>query len=219
MWARALVAVGACAVIASASLPAAADAPRGDPRLIRLSDRGPAFLAYDGTPDFTLAGRDWPVSLVFAGHATVGKVKRALRGLGFTRTGHLEYLGYRVGSQGPRFDGDRGLKTRCDRDGTDVHLRIYAPTATGRFTDPEYGDVVIATAHLDRGDTCGTPPTLFGFSERAEGRVASLVAARLHWPVKPDELDLGNAEPYRRDIADSAHVWWSDGRATLITVP
>jgi hypothetical protein len=37
--------------------------------------------------------------------------------------------------------------------------------------------------------------------------------------VKRDELDLGNAEPYRRDVADSAHVWWSDGRATLITVP
>src|SRR3954454_9852845 len=160
MGARALVAVGACVVIASASLPAAADAPRGDPRLIRLSDRGPAFLAYDGTPDFAERGRDWPVSLVFAGHASVGKVKRGLRRLGFTRRGHLEYLGYRVGAQGPRFDGDRGLKTPCDGAGTDVHVRLYAPSATDRFTDPEYGDVVIGTAHLDRADVCGTPPTM-----------------------------------------------------------
>ncbi|MEA2321484.1 MAG: hypothetical protein QOD81_1334 [Solirubrobacteraceae bacterium] len=219
MAARALVAVVACLAIAVAALPAAADAPRGDPRLIRLSDRGPAFLAYDGTPDFGLGGRDWPVSLVFVGHASVTRVKQALRGLGFTRRGHLQYLGYRVGAGSPRFDGDRGLKTKCDSDGTDVHLRIYAPTATDRFTDPRYGDVVVATTHLDRGDGCRTPPTLFGFSERAENRIASLVAARLHWAVKPDALDLGNAEPYRRDIADSAHVWWSDGRATLITVP
>jgi hypothetical protein len=219
MSARTLVAVVVCSAIGAAALPAAADAPRGEPRLIRLSDGGPAFLAYDGTPDFAPAGRDWPVSLVFAGHASVGKVKRAVRGLGFTRTGHIEYLGYRVGSASPRFDGDRGLKTKCDSAGTDVHLRIYAPTATDRFTDPEFGDVVVATTHLDRGDGCRTPPTLFGFSERAEDRVASLIAARLHWPVKRDELDLGNEEPYRRDIADSAHVWWSDGRATLITVP
>src|SRR4051812_41588213 len=104
MAARTLVAVVVGVAIAPASLPAAADAPRGDPRLIRLSDSGPAFLAYDGTPDFTRAGRDWPVSLVFAGHASVGKIKRALRKRGFPRRGHLVYLGYRVGSQGPRFD-------------------------------------------------------------------------------------------------------------------
>jgi hypothetical protein len=217
--ARAFVAVVVGVAIASASWPAAADVPRGDPRLIRLSDRGPAFLAYDGTPDFTLAGRDWPVSLVFVGHASVGKIKRALRTLGFTRRGNLVYLGYRAGSQGPRFDGDRGLKTPCDSAGTDVHVRLYAPSATDRFTDPQYGDVVVGTTHLDRADVCGTPPTMFGFSERAEDRIASLVASRLHWSVKRDELDLGNAEPYRRDVADSAHVWWSDGRATLITVP
>jgi hypothetical protein len=216
---RTLVAVVAGVAIASAALPAAADAPRGALRLIRLSERGPAFLAYDGTPDFARAGRDWPVSIVFAGHASVGKVKQALRGIGFTRRGHLVYLGYRIGAQGPRFDGDRGLKTPCDSAGTDVHLRIYAPTATDRFPDPEFGDVVVATTHFDRADACGTPPTLFGFSEVAEDRVASLVAARLHWRVQRDELDLANAEPYRRDVADSAHVWWSDGRATLITVP
>ena len=39
------------------------------------------------------------------------------------------------------------------------------------------------------------------------------------WRVQPDRLALGNDEPYRREISDPAHIWWSDGRATVITVP
>ncbi|MBI5104434.1 MAG: hypothetical protein HZB46_05510 [Solirubrobacterales bacterium] len=202
-----------------AAFPASADTPGRAPTLVRLSERGPAFLAYDGTPDFRAAGRDWPVSIVFAGAATVPKVKAALRSVGFTRRGEIRFLAYRVGASSPRFDGDRGLKTACDANGTDVHVRLYAPSRTDRFQDPEYGSVVIATAHLDRADGCSTPPKLFGFSEEAEGRIAGLAARRLRWRVRPDHLDLGNAEPLRRDVRDSAHVWWSDGRATLITVP
>jgi hypothetical protein len=198
---------------------APADAARQAPALIRLSERGPAFLAYDGAPDFATGNRDWPVSLIFAGHASVGKIKRALRVVGFTRSGHARYLGYRTGSGSPRFDGDRGLKTPCGADGTDVHLRLYAPSATDHFTDPDYGSVVVATAHLDRADGCSTPPTMFGFSEEAERQIAAIVAHRLGWRVQRNRLALGNAEPYRRDITDSGHVWWSDGRATLITVP
>ena len=78
---------------------------------------------------------------------------------------------------------------------------------------------VVATAHLDRADGCSTPPTLFGFSEEAERRIADIVASRLGWRVQRNHLALGNAEAYRRDATDSGHVWWSDGRATLITVP
>jgi hypothetical protein len=192
---------------------------RRAPALVRLSERGPEFLAYDGGPDFATGHRDWPVSLVFAGHATVGKVKRALRSVGFTRRGYPSYLAYRTGSGSPRFDGDRGLKTACGADGTDVHLRLYAPSATDSFSDPEYGSVVVATTHLDRADGCSTPPVMFGFSEEAERRVAEIVAKRLGWAVQRNRIALGNAEPYRRDITDSGHVWWSDGRATLITVP
>jgi hypothetical protein len=185
---------------------------------VRLSDAGPAFLAYDGDAGFDRRRSDWPVSLVFAGNASVGKVKRGLSQLGLTRTGHTRYLAYRVGSQSARFDGDRGLKSACDRSGTDVHVRLYAPTATDRFIDPEYGSVVVGTAHLDRADGCSVPPRLFGFSEAAERRVGELLSRR-GWRVQPDRLDLGNAEPYRRDISDPAHVWLSNGRATLITVP
>jgi hypothetical protein len=32
-------------------------------------------------------------------------------------------------------------------------------------------------------------------------------------------VSLGNAEPYRRDLAAPDHLWWNDGHATLISVP
>ena len=39
------------------------------------------------------------------------------------------------------------------------------------------------------------------------------------WYVRRDGVALGNAEPFRRDLAAPDHLWWSDGRATLISVP
>jgi hypothetical protein len=217
---RRIVLLIAVTAAATAVLPAAADAPRSSPVLIRLSERGPAFLGYDGAANLTAAQRDWPVSLIFGGHATVGKVKTALRRVGFTRRGEVRYLAYRALPGGTvRFDGDRGLKTVCAADGSDLHLRLYAPTATDRFMDREYGSVVVATAHLDRAEGCSTPPKLFGFSEAAERRIAAIVGRQLRWRVQADRIVLGNTEPYRRDVRDSAHVWWSNGRATLITVP
>jgi hypothetical protein len=57
------------------------------PAFVRLSPHGPRFAPYDGTPSLGRAGRDWPVSLVFTGEATVGKVKQALRAIGFTHLG------------------------------------------------------------------------------------------------------------------------------------
>jgi hypothetical protein len=158
------------------------------------------------------------VSLVFAGDASITKVKRAMRAAGLTRIGHTRYLAYRNSDGTIRFDGDRGLKGPCDSNGTDVHVRLYAPTATDRFIDPKFGSVVLGTAHLDRADGCSVQPTMFGFSEEAEQRAGALLARR-GWQVQPDRLALGNGEPYRRELADPAHVWLGDGRATLITVP
>lgn len=192
--------------------------PLHRPQLVRLSEGGPAFLAYDGDPNLDPNRRDWPVSLVFAGRASIAKVKRALRASGLTRSGYTHYLAYRAGGARLRFDGDSGLKSGCDHDGSDVHVRLYAPTATDRFIDPRFGSVVVGTAHIDRADGCSVPPTLFGFSEDAERRVATLLARR-RWQVQANRLMLGNNEPYRRDVGDPAHVWRSNGQATLITVP
>jgi hypothetical protein len=194
------------------------DVSRRPPRLVRLSDGGPAFVNYDGNAGQSSLGRDWPVSLIFAGNASIANVKSALRRAGLTRTGLTNYLAYRVGSRALRLDGDRGLKTPCDAAGTDLHVRLYAPGPKNRFIDPKFGSVVVGTTHLDHADGCSAPPTVFGFSELAERRVASLLARR-GWRVQVDRLPLGNAEPYRRAVSDPAHVWWSDGRATLITVP
>jgi hypothetical protein len=187
-------------------------------RLVRLSPGGPSFSNYDGTKALGAPGRDWPVSLVFTGHATVGKVKKALRSVGFTHRGERRWLAYRTGGGTVRYDGDRGVKTTCDANGTDVHLRLYAPPKASHFTDPRFGSVVIATAHLDRGEGRSAPPRMFGFSEVAEGRVAD-AAARLGWRVQRNAVALGNAEAYRRDLAVPDHVWWSNGRATVIRVP
>jgi hypothetical protein len=188
------------------------------PQLVQASESGPAFLSYDGSPALDPRLSDWPVSLVFAGHANVDKVKDALRRLGLTHRGLPHYLAYRRPGAGVRFDGDRGLKTACDRAGTDVHLRLYAPAEVDHFTDPELGSFVVATTHLDQHDTCATGAPRFGFSEAAEQRIGGL-ARRLGWVVQPDRLALGNAEPYRRDIRDPGHLWFGDGRATVIWVP
>jgi hypothetical protein len=217
----ALGAIGAALALLAASCGGAAPpdgVARQAPHLVRLSDSGPAFLSYDGEPNLETSGRDWPVSLVFAGNASIAKVKSALRRVGLTRRGLTKHLAYRVGAGTLRFDADAGLKTPCDANGTDVHVRLYAPSATNRFVDPEFGSVVVGTTHLDHADGCGAPPTRFGSSEIAERRVGTLLGRR-GWRVQVDRLALGNAEPYRRDVSDPAHIWWGDGLATVITVP
>jgi hypothetical protein len=205
-------------VVAALTLPASGDVPSETAAFVQLSDGGPSFLAYDGTASFDAEGHDWPVSLVFSGNASVGRVKAALRRAGLTRRGSTQYLAYRVSGTTARFDGDSGLKGPCDANGTDLHVRLYAPAAADRFVDPVFGSVVIGTTHLDRADGCSKPPTMFGFSEEAERQVAAIFQKR-GWRVQRNHLLLDNAEPYRRDVTDPAHVWWGDGRATVITVP
>jgi hypothetical protein len=202
----------------AADVDAVVDAAAHPMRLVKASDAGPSFLAYDGDLSLDPRRRDWPVSLIFAGHANVGKVKDALRTVGFTNRGSTHYLAYRLPGQGLRFDSDRGLKTNCDKSGTDVHLRFYAPADVDHFDDPELGAVVVATAHLDHADNCGVGTPRFGFSGVAERRIAA-DAKRLGWRVQRDALLLGNAEPYRRDVGDPAHIWLGNGRATVIWVP
>jgi hypothetical protein len=194
------------------------DAAARTPQLVTASDGGPAFLAYDGELSLDPYRRDWPVSLLFAGHANVGKVKKAFRSVGFRRSGSTHYLAYQLPDAGLRFDSDRGLKTNCDSAATDVHLRFYAPAEVDHFQDPDLGSMVVATAHLDHADGCGRGTPRFGFSGVAERRVAA-AARRLGWRVQQNALVLGNAEPYRRDVRDPSHIWLGDGRATVIWVP
>jgi hypothetical protein len=201
-----------------ANLPAVSDVAARTPKLLRASNAGPAFLGYDGELSLDPTKRDWAVSILFAGNADVGKVKQALFTLGFTRPGSTHYLPYRLPGAALRFDGDKGLKTNCDAAATDIHTRLYAPAETDRFSDPKFGSVVVATAHLDHADGCGIGTPRFGFSGEAERKIAALVRA-LGWRVQRNALALGNPEPYRRDVRDPAHIWLGDGRATVIWVP
>jgi hypothetical protein len=196
-----------------------ADAATHPPSLVRASPTGPAFLRYDGNRSLDPRQRDWPVSLIFAGHASVPKVKAALSAIGFTHRGHRRFLAYRTPGSALRFVGDLGVKTPCDGASTDVHVRLYAPPGAAHFTDPRLGSVVIATTHLDRDDGCGIGPRMYGFSEVAERDVASALAHEFGWRVERNRVGLGNAEPLRRDVRDPAHVWLGDGRATVVHVP
>ncbi|MDX6717930.1 MAG: hypothetical protein QOJ63_184 [Solirubrobacteraceae bacterium] len=71
----------AWAATPSPPVAAPAAAPTA-PAFVRPSPHGPRFAPYDGTRSLGRPGRDWPVSLVFTGAATVGKVKQALRATG-----------------------------------------------------------------------------------------------------------------------------------------
>jgi hypothetical protein len=193
--------------------------PSHRPRMLALSDHGPSFLTQDGDPTLRGAGRDWPVSMIFTGAATITKIKAGLRQLGLVRRGHPRFLRYRTTSDLVRFDGDRGLKNACDRDATDLHIRLYAPTATDTFLDPGLGRFVVATVHIDHRDGCGVGPQEYGFSENAERTLAALIGVGLKWRATIDQYPLGNAEPLRRDHADPTHIWQSDGLATGVVVP
>ena len=197
----ALAAIGAALGVLAAGCGGAVspdDSSEHAPHFVRLSENGPAFLDYDGEPTLETSGRDWPVSLIFTGDASIAKVKSALRSVGLTRSGLTNYLAYRVGSGTLRFNADKGLKTPCDSNGTDVHVRLYAPTATDRFVDPRFGSVVVGTTHVDHGDGCSVPPTVFGSSEVAERRVAGLLG-RHGWRVEVDRLNLVEQRPRHRD--------------------
>lgn len=51
---------GAQGIAGPTPVESPADAPRALPQLVRLSETGPAFLAYDGTASLDRGARDWP---------------------------------------------------------------------------------------------------------------------------------------------------------------
>lgn len=215
---RALLASAAWAAVAAPALGATASQPP-----VAASPDGGAtrFLTYDfENASVGADNQDWPVTLVFRGHATVAKVKRAL-GPAFRWPGSLQYG---LVAQGGRFawDVDAGRKTAiCSLLRPSVHYRLYAMPFTGRLRSPVLGDYVVGTTHQDRGE-CGPHPVA-GWSEDAEAVVAG-AARRLGWNVQEDALDLGNAEAPRWEGAPTGpwpggHFWDNDGRATVIDVP
>lgn len=205
-----------------------------EPRLVKLSPDGDYFLNYDGDErNDEQVGRDWPITMIFYNEATVNKVTTFFERYGYDRGGSVKFEPFRpAGSSRLRSDSDRGRKDPCVN-GTDNHYRVYGRNGlftSGRFSDPRFGDFVVASTHTDFGDgggPCDAANPRFGYSELVEDRLADAADAQLS--VNRDYKRLANSEgsvnpsggrPIPRvDGTPPDHYWQSDGRATLVLMP
>lgn len=167
---------------------------------------------------------DWPVTIVFWGHATVAKVKAALSS-SLPIWGIDEYAC--VSDQRRRkhhpfvWVTDTGVKTLSFTKA--LHMRLYADP-DGYLTNAAWGDYVIATTHYDLNELSDDPTS--GRSEEAAGAIEALCVAV--WgadAVEADVLPLSNIEADRvEQRANSkggmdSHYWQCDGLATMVNVP
>lgn len=166
---------------------------------------------------------DWPVTIVFWGHATVAKVKTALSPslpiYGNEEYGCVRDLPGR--KRGFVWTTDRGVKTLSLSNA--LHMRLYAD-ADGCLSNATWGDYVIATTHYDLNELSSNPT--FGMSEDAAAAIETL-CARL-WgagAVVADVVPLGNVEADRVEQRPNSkgglesHYWQCDGLASLVYVP
>lgn len=179
------------------------------------------------TYDFEMSGAavaencDWPVTVIFWGHATVAKVKQALSP-SLPISGNEMYA--RLADQRKRawrWAADRGVKslsfTRA------LHLRLYAD-GDGRLTNSVWGDYVVGTTHLDISELSANP--VYGYSEQAAGEIEAICASALGAEnVVPDSVQLGNVELDRAELKANqkggvdTHYWQCDGLASMVYVP
>jgi hypothetical protein len=182
------------------------------------------FFTYDFESASTASTNcDWPVTLVFWGHATVAKVKAALSP-SLPIYGNPEYG--RVRDQPLRRRGfvwvtDRGVKTLSLTKA--LHMRLYAD-ADGSLSNTTWGEYVIATTHYDISELSSNPT--FGMSEDAAAAIEAVCAGV--WgagAVAADVVPLGNVEAYRVEQRPKSgggvesHAWQCDGLASLVYVP
>lgn len=182
------------------------------------------FLTYDF--ESTLAAStncDWPVTIVFWGHATVAKVKAALSP-SLPIYGNPEYARLRdqpLRRRGFVWATDRGVKAFSLTKA--LHMRLYAD-ADGCLSNVTLGDYVIATTHYDLNELSSNPT--FGMSEEAAAAIEALcVRAYGAEAVAADVLPLANVEPDRVEQRANdkggleSHYWQCDGLASLVYVP
>jgi hypothetical protein len=160
---------------------------------------------------------DWPVDMIFYGNASVSKVYNKI---GWIWSGSSEYMLLNTGSGATWVSAGGRKNTLC----TDTHYRLYAPAATGYFTDPVLGHYVIATMHLDKNE-CGNSPT-YGWNETAEQNLANRAANV--WganAVQHDATTLPDGTPTLTLLGNvnetgwqGNHYFYNDGRPTLVKV-
>jgi hypothetical protein len=155
--------------------------------------------------------------MIFYGNASVSKVYKKIA---WTWGGSNEYMLLNTGSGDTWVSAGGRKNTLC----TDTHYRLYAPAATGYFTDPVLGHYVIATMHLDKNE-CGSSPT-YGWNETAEQNVANRAAQvwgsrALHrdattLPDGTSTVTLLNN--FNETGWQGNHYFWNDGLPTLVKV-
>ncbi|MCU1503871.1 MAG: hypothetical protein JWM12_3225 [Ilumatobacteraceae bacterium] len=209
--------------------------------LVHLPGDDNLFSNYDYRQDGQGAV-DWPVTFVFTGNATIARIKDALCHATATPwtycdTGSTMYLEARAAGPGAASAGfvrDGGVKRfgeNCSTSDFTAHMRIYAPPAgndrdEGRrsFTSAAYGSVVVATTHLDFEDHAGCGGRIHGYTDVAEHWFITAMRTVPGWDVRPDSLDLQNAnETYvvlrQLSGAEVPHVYGNDRLATRVIVP
>jgi hypothetical protein len=177
-----------------------------------------SFYNYDfDSQSAVVTNVDWPVDMIFYGNASVSKVYNKI---GWFWGGSNEYMRLNTGSGASWVSAGGRKNTLC----TDTHFRLYAPAATGYFTDPVLGHYVIATMHLDKNE-CGSSPT-YGWNETAEQTVANRAAQV--WgaaAVRHDATTLPDGTGTLALLGDfneagwqGNHYFFNDGLPTLVKV-
>ena len=184
---------------------------------------------------------DWPVTFVFRGNATMERVKAGLcretrHPWKYCDSGGSMYLYARTGASGAHFEGfvgNGGIKRfgeNCASNEFTAHMRMYAPPADGRpgadsdsFASAVYGNMVLATVHLDFQDKAGCSGRVHGYSDVAEEWFIEAMKTIPGWQVIPDSLDLGNANDtfvVMRDVSGAhvPHVYENDQLATEVVI-
>lgn len=223
--------------------------PLNAPTDITLPGDTITFSTYDFRQS-GVGGVDWPVAFVFTGNATVAKVVDGL----CTQTEHAwrycdqggpmflyadesptvisSSVGSGTGTGTGGFTGflsNAGVKRfaeDCTTNMFTAHMRLYAPKSTNgqSFVSATFGNVVIATVHLDFQDHTGCSARIHGFPDVAEQWFIEAMRTIDGWNVAPHAMALGNASDeyvVMRDLSGAMvpHVYGNDGMATQVVVP
>lgn len=161
---------------------------------------------------------DFPVTIVFTGHATIPKVEHIMDSMGFPYRGGAILEGFVTGGQ-VQWQRSDGVKTdpcaslnHSPNSPYDLHLRLY-----GGFHSKKWGQWVIGTSHEDHFD-CGQylPNRQYGWNEHAEQMIAGYFRRAGYQVISNDpSLNFGN----KMDVWEGNHFYHNNGIATRIVIP
>jgi hypothetical protein len=153
---------------------------------------------------------DWAMSLLFYNNANVNKVKGILEGsywiYGSKENAYLNDTG------SWQWDQDGGMKTSSPSClGSDAHYRVYAPSGTDDFYNPNFGYYLFGTTHHDHHELCDA---WYDNSEGTESDIANRMSSMGYY-TRYDYAWFYNAQ----FDTQGNHHFNNDGYATYIEVP